>query len=181
MSVGSRLRLEGIEMPDLLAHVFIAYSVCRILSWRLSWLTNQYITLGMVGAFIPDLVKIKLVIPDWRVEQLLEVPFSWESFTTGGGVLLSTLIGVVLLSATERRKGGIVLALGALTHLIADSLLRTPTGRSTQLLWPITQYTTPTPGLYLSTQPEPTIVTGGCAILVWGIHQYRVKDSKAES
>ena len=181
MSVGSRLRLEGIKMPDLLAHVFIAYSVCRILSWRLSWLTNQYITLGMVGAFIPDLVKIKLVIPDWRVEQLLGVPFSWESFTTGGGVLLSTLIGVVLLSATERRKGGIVLALGALTHLIADSLLRTPTGRSTQLLWPITQYTTPTPGLYLSTQTEPAIVTGGFAILVWGIHQYRVRDSKVES
>ena len=168
-------------MPDLLAHVFIAYSACRILSWRLSWLTNQYITLGMVGAFIPDLVKVKLVIPGWQVEQLLGVPFSWESFTTGGGVLLSILIGVVLLAATERRKGGIMLALGALTHLIADSLLLTPTGRTTQLLWPLTQYTTPSPGLYLSTQPEPTIVTGGCAILVWSVHHYRVRDSKTES
>ncbi len=169
------------EMPDLLAHVFIAYSVCRVLSWRVSWLTSQYITLGMVGAFIPDLVKIKLVIPSWRVEQLLGIPFDWGSFATGGGVLLSMLIGIVLLSTTERRRGGALLALGVLTHLLTDSLLLTPTGRTTQLLWPLTQYTTPAPGLYLSTQPEPTIVTGGFAIVVWGIHRYRIGHSETES
>ena len=161
-----------IGMPDLLAHAFIAYSVCRVLSWRYAWLTNHYVTLGMIGAFIPDLVKIKLLVPGWRVEQLLGIPFGWGSFTTGGGVLLSTLIGVVLLAATERRRGGSLLALGAVTQLAADSLLLTPTGRTTQLLWPLSQYTTPSPGLYLSTQPEPTIVTGVLAVLVWGTHRY---------
>jgi hypothetical protein len=160
-------------MPDLLAHAFIAYSVCRVLSWRYGWLDRQYVTLGMVGAFIPDLVKIKLVLPSWRVEQLLGIPFSWGSFTTGGGVLLSTLIGVVLLSTAERRRGGALLALGAATHLATDSLLLYPTGRTTQLLWPLSQYTTPSPGLYLSTQPEQTLVTGILAVLVWGVHQYR--------
>jgi hypothetical protein len=162
-----------IGMPDLLAHAFIAYSVCRVLSWRYAWLDRQYVTLGMVGAFIPDLVKIKLVLPSWRVEQLLGIPFSWGSFTTGGGVLLSTLIGVVLLAATERRRGGSLLALGAVAHLVTDSLLLYPTGRTTQLLWPLSQYTTPSPGLYLSTQPEPMLVTGVLAVLVWGAHQYR--------
>ncbi len=119
-------------MPDLLAYAFIAYSACRILSWRLSWFTNEYITLGMVGAFIPDLVKIKLLMPSWRVEQLLGIPLG--SFATAGGVLSSTLIGIVLLASTERRTGEIILSLGALTHLATDSLLLTPTGRSTQLL-----------------------------------------------
>ncbi len=37
-------------MPDLLAHAFIAYSLCRVLSWRFDWLTTPYVTLGMVGA-----------------------------------------------------------------------------------------------------------------------------------
>ena len=164
-------------MPDLLAHVLIAYSVCRVLSWRYPWITTQYITLGMVGAFIPDLVKIKLLVPSWQVEQLLGIPFRWGSFATGGGVLLSTLIGIVLLAATERRKGGVLLTLGALTHLATDSLLLTPTGRSTQLFWPLSQYTTPSPGLYLSTQPEATLVTGILAAGVYTIHRYRLRQT----
>jgi hypothetical protein len=126
----------------------------------------------MVGAFIPDLVKIKLVVPSWRVEQLLGVPFQWGSLTTGGGVLLSTAIGVVLLTASERPKGGSLIALGAVTHLATDSLLLIPAGRTTQLLWPISQYVTLSPGLYLSTQVEPTVIAGGLAVVVWGTHHY---------
>lgn len=167
-------------MPDLLAHVFIAYSVCRVLSWRYEWLGRQYLTLGMVGAFIPDLVKIKLLVPDWRVEQLLGIPFSWGSLTTGGGVVLSTLVGVVLLELGQRRRGGLLLAIGAGSHLIADSLLLTPTGRTVQLFWPLSQYTTPSPGLYLSTQPEPTIVTGVVALLLWIGHTYQ-SDASADA
>jgi hypothetical protein len=165
-------------MPDLLAHAFIAYSVCRILSWRVEWLSTPYVTLGMVGAFIPDLVKIKLVLPAGRVGQLLGIPFSWGSFSTGGGILLSILIGVVLLSTAERRRGGLLLAVGALSHSVADMLLLTPAGRSNQqLLWPLLQYKIPSPGLYLSTQPEPTIVTGLVAGGVWLLHRSRTDGS----
>jgi hypothetical protein len=160
-------------MPDLLSHVFIAYVLCRILSWRVEWISTQYVTLGMIGAFIPDLAKITLLIPGWRIEQLLGTPFSWESFAAGGGVVLSVLIGVALLARSERRRGGSLLALGALTHLAADSFLLTPSGRTTQLLWPLSQYTIPSPGLYISTQPEPTVVTGIAAGIVWLAHRYR--------
>lgn len=154
-------------MPDLLAHVFIAYVVCRLLSFRVSWLTTPYVTVGLVGAFIPDLVKIKLLAPSGVVEQALGVPFDWGSLATGGGTLLSVLIGVVLLSSAERRRGGAMLAVGAGSHLLADSLLRTPTGHTVQLFWPVSQYKLPSPGLYLSTQPEPMLVTGAVAALVW--------------
>jgi hypothetical protein len=130
----------------------------------------------MVDAFIPDLVKIKLLLPARTVEQGLGIPFSWGSFHTGGGILLSILIGVVLLSASERWNGGVMLTIGALSHSVADMLLLTPTGRSNQqLLWPLLQYKMPSPGLYLSTQPEPTVVTGLVAGIVWLTHRHRTE------
>jgi hypothetical protein len=82
------------------------------------------------------------------------------------------LIGVALLSSGGRRRGGLLLGVGAGSHLLADSLLLTPTGHSVQLFWPLAQYTVPSPGLYLSTQPEPTLVTGAIAGIVWTIHRY---------
>lgn len=162
-------------MPDLLAHVFIAYALCRVLSWQINWLTTEYVTLGMVGAFIPDIVKIKLVLPSPVVERLLDIPFHWGSLATGGGTAVSVLIGVVLLASEERRRGGALLALGAVSHLLADSLLLTPTGRSVQLFWPLMQYRLPSPGLYLSTQPEPMLLAGLVAALVWGLDRYWMK------
>jgi hypothetical protein len=131
------------------------------------------VTLGLVGAFIPDLVKIDLLFPGQRIESLLGIPFSWESFTTGGGVLLSILIGIVLLDSDERKAGGTMLSIGAISHLGADSMLLSSTGRTIQLFWPASQYTVPSPGLYLSTQPEPTIVAGAGAVVVWIVHRYQ--------
>jgi hypothetical protein len=167
-------------MPDLLAHVFIAYSLCRVLSWRWVWLTTPYVTAGMVGAFIPDLVKIELIVPSETVAQTLGLPFEWGSLATGGGTLVSVCIGLVLLGTNERRRGGLMLGLGAGSHLLADSLLLTPTGRSVQLLWPLSQYRVPTPGLYLSTQPEPMVLTGTVAALVWGGSKYWINNRTAE-
>lgn len=163
-------------MPDLFAHVCLAYVLCRPISWRVDWVSNSYVTLGMVGAFIPDLTKIELLLSGRRVGELLGVPFSWGSFTTGGGVVLSILIGVVLLESSERTKGGTMLTIGAVSHLVADSLLLTPTGRTIQFLWPVSQYSVPSPGLYLSTQPGPTIVAGAGACVVWMFHRYRFRN-----
>lgn len=157
-------------MPDLLAHAFLAYAVCRVLSWRWEWLTTAYVTVGMVGALIPDLTKVSLVVPNHAMEALVGVPFSWYSLGSGGGVVVSVLVGVVLAASEVRRPVGIALGLGAGSHLLADSLLLTPTGYSTQLLWPLAQVRTPTPGLYLSTQPEPTVVTGAIAAVIWVFH-----------
>lgn len=157
-------------MPDLLAHVFLAYAVCRVLSWRWEWLTTQYVTVGMVGALIPDITKIYLLAPNHVMERLLGIPFSWYSLGTGGGVLVSVLIGIVLAASEVRRPVGAALGVGAGSHLLADSLLLTPTGYSTQLLWPLSQVRTPSPGLYLSTQPEPMLLAGGVAAVVWVVH-----------
>lgn len=130
----------------------------------------------MVGAFIPDILKIGLVFPGETVEGMLGVPFDWGSLATDGGTLLSVCIGLVLLRSSERRQGGLFLGVGAGSRLLADSLLPTPTGRSVQLIWPLSQYRVPSPGLYLSTQSEPMFLTGTTAPLVWGIHRYRTQE-----
>lgn len=154
-------------MPDLLAHALLAYAVARILSWRYDWLTAQYVTVCMVGAFIPDLAKVELVLPSDVVERLLDVPFSWFGLHTGGAVLVSVLVGVVVVVPRERKRAFTLLALGGGTHLLADGLLQTPSGRSYAMFWPLTRYNPPTPGLYLSTEPGPTIVAAGVAVVVW--------------
>lgn len=160
-------------MPDLLAHACIAYTVCCLLSWRWEWINQQYITVGMIGAFIPDLVKVRLVIDATLLRRLLGLPVRVGSLHTGGGVLVSVLIGVVLLAPRERRRGGVLLGIGVATHLLADSLLLTPTRHTQQLFWPLMQYRVPSPGLYLSTQPEPTIILGLAALLALAAHWYR--------
>jgi len=160
-------------MPDLLAHAFLAYAILRALSWRYDWLTTPYVTAGMAGAFIPDIVKIKLILPSATVEALLGIPFSWAPLSSAGGTAICVLIGAVLVDEPRRRPTLLVLSIGAVSHLLADALLLKATGRSYSILWPLTRWQPPTPGLYLSTQPEPTIVTGALAALVWGVSLWR--------
>lgn len=159
-------------MPDLLAHALLAYSLCTLLAWRYSWVTPALITVGMAGAFIPDLAKAALVVPSSTIEQTLGIPFEWFALHTGGGVLVSVAIGGLLVAPRFRRPVIGMLAIGATSHLLADALLLTPDGRSYAILWPLTRYHPPTPGLYLSTRPEPTIVALVTAILVAVVTRY---------
>lgn len=161
------------EMPDLLTHAFLAYTTLRVLSWRYDWLTNPYITAGMAGAFIPDIAKIELLVRGPTVEAVVGIPFSWWPIHQVGGTAICVLIGVVLVDEARRRKTLLVLSFGAGSHLIADALLMNASGRSYAVLWPLTRWHPPTPGLYLSTEPEPTIVTGVLAVVVWAISIWR--------
>jgi membrane-bound metal-dependent hydrolase YbcI (DUF457 family) len=160
-------------MPDLLAHVFLAYALLRALSWRYDWLTTPYVTAGMAGAFIPDIVKIQLLLPSATVEAALGIPFSWSPIHRLGGTAICLLIGAVLVDEARRRNTLLVLSVGAASHLLADALLTKATNRSFAILWPLTRWQPPTPGLYLSTQPEPTIMTGLLAAAVWGVSRWR--------
>lgn len=168
-------------MPDLLAHAFLAYSLLRALSWRYEWITPPLVTAGMAGAFIPDIVKVKLVLPSATVEAFLGVPFAWDPIHQFGGTLICVLIGGALVTHRVRRSVLLVLALGAASHLMADALLLKVSGRSYAILWPLTQWRPPTPGLYLSTQPEPTIVTAALAVAVWGLSRRLDRSTSGDS
>jgi len=154
-------------MPDLLTHTLLAYTLGMVFSWRYDWLTPQYVTVAMAGAFIPDLAKIGLVIPRNQIAALLGVPFNWFGIHTLGGVLLAALIGVVFVTPTSRRRVFALLSLGAGSHLLIDAFLVKVSGHSYPLLWPLTTYAPPTPGLYLSTDVLPAVVMGLIAGGVW--------------
>lgn len=69
-----------------------------------------------------------------------------------------------------------LLSLGAGSHLLADALLVKAAGVSYPLFWPLTLYRPPTPGLYLSTDVWPSLLTGGIALATWYVVRYRPTD-----
>ncbi|EMA30116.1 metal-dependent hydrolase [Haloarcula japonica] len=154
-------------MPDLLSHAFIAFTVCTLLSLRYDWLTGEYVTVGMAGAFIPDMAKIKILVDAAAVEAALGIPFDWLGVHTLGGAFVAVLVGTVIVNRADRRRVFGLLSLGAASHLFADALLLKASGRSYEVLWPLTQYHPPTPGLYLSTDIWLTGVTGTVAVATW--------------
>lgn len=160
-------------MPDLLSHAFIAYTLCTLLALHYDWLTPQYVTVGMAGAFIPDMAKLTLVVDGATIGTILGLPFSWLGIHTLGGSTVAVLVGVTLVTVPERKRVGALLALGAASHLVADALLIKASGRSYTVFWPLTQYVPPTPGLYLSTDIWPSIATGLLALGTWWLVRQR--------
>lgn len=154
-------------MPDLLSHAFIAYTLCIFLGIRFPWITPQYVTVGMAGAFIPDVSKADFILGNELIGNALGLPFDWFGVHTLGGATVAALVGVTLTANEHRRRAAALLAVGASSHLLADALLFKTSGHSYPVLWPLTAYYPPTPGLYLSTDVWPSVVTGGVALGTW--------------
>jgi hypothetical protein len=162
-------------MPDLLAHALAAYGVARLASLRYDWLTRPYVTAAMAGAFVPDVMKLQMVFGNREVAALLGVPFHWGGLRTGGAAVLFVLVGTMLVvpKPAVRRRATAALAAGAATHLLADTLLRFPTGRAHPLLWPLTRWHPPHGGLALSVEPGPTVAAGLFALAAWATWRRR--------
>lgn len=96
-------------------------------------------------------------------------------------MLLGIIIGAMTVTNHIRRRVAAVLAVGAVSHLLTDGLLLTPTGRTYPMFWPLTRFAPPSPGLYLSTDPEPTIVAGLFALGVWVATRLRERDAGIDS
>jgi hypothetical protein len=167
-------------MPDLLSHAFIAYTLCTLLAVRYPWITPQYVTVGMAGAFVPDMAKVDLVLGNTIVGNAFGLPFDWFGLHTLGGATVAVLVGVTLVANEHRRGVAALLAVGAGSHLVTDALLLKASGHSYPLLWPLTAYRPPTPGLYLSTDVWPSIVTGGIALGAWLLVRHSGVDSPTD-
>lgn len=152
-------------MPDLLTHVLIAYALGTALSLQYDWLTPEYVTVVMLGSVVPDLTKIYLVVPSYRIEAWLGIPFDWFAIHTVGGVLVATAVGALCTTRDHRRRVFGLLLVGALLHLVLDALLIKVSGHMEPMLWPLTSYRPPTPGLYLSSDRWTIAVAGAFAVL----------------
>lgn len=160
-------------MPDLLTHVLVGYVLATLLSLRSDWVTPPLVTITMLGAMVPDLAKIHLVVPGSQVEALVGLPFDWFAIHKLGGALVAITIGALLTSSDHRRRVFLLLAFGAGSHLFLDALLLTPSGYSYAIFWPLSTYNPPTPNLYLSSDRWPALVSGVAAIIVWYLRYHR--------
>lgn len=165
--------MEVTALAELLTHVLVAYALATALSLRYSWITPPYVTMAMVGAMVPDLNRIGLLVPEATVEGLLGVPFSWDALHTPGGTLVVVAIGALLVPTRIRGRVFAVLVLGMVTHLLLDLLLWSPTGYAYPALWPLTSHALPAGNLYLSTDRWPAVCAAAVATLVWYVVRRR--------
>jgi hypothetical protein len=154
-------------MADLLVHVLAAYVLATLLSLRDDRITPATTTAAMVGGLVPDLNRVGFVVPASAIESLLGVPFDWDALLTVGGVTVVIAVATLIVSPPFRRRTAAMLALGAASHFLLDSLLLFPSGYTHPYLWPVTAAGLPGPGLYLSSARWPAAVAVASAALAW--------------
>ncbi len=145
-------------MADLLTHLLAPYVLLTVASWRVDWIDQRWVVVGMGGAAIPDLVKTEIVLNEGIVETFLGVPFSYAPLSSLGGVLL--VAGVITLAFEKRhwrRVFGLV-TFGGATSLLLDGLRVYADGRASAYLYPVTNLRPPTPNLYVSSDPRILVI-----------------------
>jgi len=152
-------------MAELFSHVLIAYIVFTVASWRVDWLTKRWVSIGMIGALLPDLNRIGLFVTDATIETVLGVPFGIGAIHTVSGLILFAAIGSLVVADRRRRAFGLLCA-GGLSHLLTDGLKVWADGAASPWFYPLSWYRHPTPGLYISSDPRVVVVVGSVALAV---------------
>lgn len=143
-------------MADLLTHVLVPYIILTVAGWRIDRITDRWIVVGMAGAMIPDLSKVRVVFPPGAVRDVLGVPFSYFPISTLGGVIV--IAGIVTLLFRERRRAFGFLLFGGSSALLLDGMRAFADGRSDFWLYPFLWWRPPTPGVYVSSDLRVMIV-----------------------
>jgi hypothetical protein len=154
-------------MTDVLTHVFVGFIIGTALSFRFKWLRRPFVTVVMVGALLPDVAKISMVIPPETVESTFGVTFDWFGFHTPFGTTIVAGIGALLVSDIHRKRVFVLLLLGASSHYVLDSILMSPSRFAYTLLWPFRVQLIPLPMWILSSDRLPAMFTGGVALVLW--------------
>ncbi len=158
-------------MAELLSHVLFAYALFTVASWRLEWLSKRWVAVAVVGAVLPDLNRIGLLLGESTLEAVLGVPFSFDAIHTLGGILILSGIGALAFDKQQALAYGLLVA-GALSHLLVDALKLYADGSAAAWLYPITWYRHPSPNLYVSSDPGVLAVAGSIALGVWVIDRH---------
>lgn len=143
-------------MTDLLTHVLAVYVLGSLLSWRIG-IPERYVPVAMVGAVLPDLSKVHLVVSAERVTALLGMPFSWLPIHRLGGTALLVVGAALWFERDERRPALGALAAGAGSHYALDLLLKRADGAAPAYLYPLSWWRPPAGDLLLSSDLWPAI------------------------
>lgn len=159
-------------MPDLLTHVLFAYVLATLLSRRYEWITSRFVTVAMIGATIPDLTRLKLLVPATTVESTLGLPFSWSPLHQLGGAVVVCVIGATIMTPRYRRHVLFLLVLGVGSHFLLDALLYKPSGLAYPFFWPLSDTRLVVDGIYISSDRWPALVSILVAAVIWSENRY---------
>ncbi|PCR90462.1 metal-dependent hydrolase [Natrinema ejinorense] len=138
-------------MADLLSHVLLAYAGCTIAGWYRP-IPDRWIAVVMIGAVLPDLNRMTLLVASGTLEAALGVPFDLDALSTLGGAIVLAGMGAMVVADRHRRTFTALLA-GALSHLVVDGIKAYADGAAGVWLYPFTWARHPTPSLYVSSEP----------------------------
>ena len=104
-------------MPDWLAHILVAWILCNILGIKFKFFSKENTAIVMVGALIPDIVKVGLIfdflgMDVWDFIAPLHTPI--------GSMLSAALLSLLF---EERKRIFYLLIFGAALHFALDFLL----------------------------------------------------------
>ncbi|MBZ6496473.1 metal-dependent hydrolase [Natrinema longum] len=166
-------------MADLLSHVLLAYAGCTIAGWYRP-IPDRWIAVVMVGAVLPDLNRMTLLVASGTLEAILGVPFDLDALSTLGGAIVLAGMGAMVVADRHRRTFTALLA-GALSHLVVDGVKTYADGAAGAWLYPFTWARHPTPSLYVSSDPVVLISVGLLAGTVAGIDRYGRRSDETET
>jgi hypothetical protein len=161
-------------MADLLTHVLVAYCVFTVASWRLDWLADRWVAVGMGGAILPDLVKLDLLLDPGQIEAVVGFPVTHAHFATLGGVLVTAGLVTILFERRWWRYTYSLLVAGGTISLLVDGLRFRVDGHASAWLFPFLPTSRPpTPNLYVSSDLRVLLVTFAFFVVVLGVDRYR--------
>ena len=158
-------------MTELLTHVLVGFILGTVLSFRFDWVERQFVTVVMVGAVLPDLWQIGLVVPSETVQEALGLPFYWFVLHTPFGTILSVSIVTLVVDGPYRKRVFGLLLAGAASHFVLDSLLINPSIFSSVLFWPVATELLPLPMVIVSSDRWPAALALCAAVVVWVVQR----------
>lgn len=169
-------------MAETLSHVLHAFVILTIASWSIGWLDREWIAVAMVGAIVPDLSRIDLLLSADAIEATLGIPFSWSPIHTLGGVVVLSAVGAMLFATRQAqvRAFGLLVA-GGIIHLLVDSLKLWADGVTSAYWYPLTWYNPPAGMLYVTADRWVTVVSIALAVVVLGIDEWRRRNDPHHS
>ncbi len=104
-------------MPDWLTHITVAWIVCTVLGFKFQAFKQPYIAICMVGALIPDIVKISILLNYFNLYTFYLLA---AIHTPAGSIIIASIISL-LFKEKKLILGFLVLGIG--THYFMDLLL----------------------------------------------------------
>ena len=135
-----------IHVADRFTHMLAAMSIAVIASWRYGWITPPLVVACMVGAAIPDLSRVDLILPADTITALIGLPWSWDVLHRAGGAILVAIIFVLLVREDLRLPVFAMLTVGIGSHFVIDYFMWQPTATTNLMRWPFLDVTAPTRG-----------------------------------